>query len=398
MRSSSRNSGLLATSALGVLLLSGAPPALAQTAESLAAQHALEAMQQALQTRQSYDLYGLRFASGDAAIDPQSAVLLDDIATAMRNFPEWNLRIVGHTDATGDEILNMTLSQQRSDAVKAALVERGVDAGRLEAAGLGERQPAATNTTPEGRALNRRVELVRYTVSEEAKRRLKAMSDYIASQDMISFDYDSVLEVVTTADQKLALSSSGTVTLDRPDHVRATRSGGFLDISMVFDGKTFSLLGGNTGLYTQIDMPGTLDEMVDRLRETFDRALPAADLLMSDPYEALMSNTYDSKDLGSGVVGGVECDYLAFRGADVDWQIWIAQGAQPYPCRYVITTRDLPHAPQYTVQFRDWRTGDQAETGDYAFVPPADGTRIEIADIDAKLGELPSHFTAADAE
>ena len=58
-----------------------------------------------------------------------------------------------------------------------------------------------------------------------------------------------------------------------------------------------------------------------------------------------MADVIDVKDLGSGVIGGVECDHLAFRTKEVDWQIWIAQGNRPYPCRYVITSSKVAQAP-----------------------------------------------------
>ena len=69
-----------------------------------------------------------------------------------------------------------------------------------------------------------------------AKSLLKKMSDYLAAQKALSFSYDSNLEIVTQDKQKLALASSGGVTLDRPDKVRVTRHGGFADIEAVFDG------------------------------------------------------------------------------------------------------------------------------------------------------------------
>src|SRR5262245_45043969 len=78
-----------------------------------------------------------------------------------------------------------------------------------------------------------------------AKGLLKAMSDYMAAQKSVSFSYDAGLEVITREDQKLALLSSGAVTLNRPDKIRATRSGGFADIETMFDGKTLTLVAKN---------------------------------------------------------------------------------------------------------------------------------------------------------
>src|SRR6478672_3391252 len=78
-----------------------------------------------------------------------------------------------------------------------------------------------------------------------ARSLFKAMSDYLASQQAISFDFDSTLEVVTKQNQKIGLASSGTLTLNRPNKIHATRTGGFADVEMDFDGKTLTLLGKN---------------------------------------------------------------------------------------------------------------------------------------------------------
>ena len=73
-------------------------------------------------------------------------------------------------------------------------------------------------------------------------------------------------------------------------------------------------------------LSGTIDHLVDELRDKYHRPVPGADLLLSNVYEQLMPGVTNVKDLGSGVIGGIECDHLAFRTEEVDWQIWIAQG------------------------------------------------------------------------
>ena len=89
----------------------------------------------------------------------------------------------------------------------------------------------------------------------QAKGLLKAMSDYLAAQKTISFDYDTNLELVTKQQQKIGLASSGTVTLKRPDKLHATRTGGFANIEMVFDGKTLTLLGKNANVILKSKRP-----------------------------------------------------------------------------------------------------------------------------------------------
>ncbi len=216
------------------------------------------------------------------------------------------------------------------------------------------------------------------------------MSDYVAAQKVISFSFDTDLEIVTKDNQKLDLASSGTVTLNRPDKIRVTRHGGFADVEVVFDGKTLSLLGKNANLYGQVDVPGSIDHLIDVLRDKYNRPVPGADLLQSDMYDELMPSVIDVKDLGSGVIGGVECDHFAFRTKEVDWQIWIAQGARPYPCRYVITSKLVGDAPEYSVQISDWKTGNEVTSSDFSFNNTTNAKKMDLKDLDTD--ELPKIF------
>ena len=230
-----------------------------------------------------------------------------------------------------------------------------------------------------------------------AKSLLKAMSDYLAAQKTISFGYDTNLEIVTKDHQKLLLASSGMIDLSRPDKIRATRSGGFANVEMIFDGKTLTMLGKDANLYTQAEVPGTIDHLVDELRDKFHRPLPGADLLMSNVYDVLMDGVTDVKDLGSGVIGGTECDHLAFRAKEVDWQIWIAQGAAPYPCRYVITAKEVDQGPQYSVQIRDWKAGSEVAADDFSFNNTTSAKKVDPKDL-GDTDELPNQLTTGGAQ
>jgi hypothetical protein len=155
----------------------------------------------------------------------------------------------------------------------------------------------------------------------EAKALLKAMSDYLAAQQAISFSYDSNFEVISKDKQKLQVAASGKIDMSRPDKLRATRKGGFANVEMVLDGKTFTILGKDANVYDQVEAPGTIDQMVDEIRDKYHKSVPGADLLLSNVYDALMPDVVDVKDLGSGVIDGKECNHLAFRTKELDWQI-----------------------------------------------------------------------------
>lgn len=229
----------------------------------------------------------------------------------------------------------------------------------------------------------------------EALALLKGMTTYMAAQQAMSFRYDADLDVVTTEQQRLTLASSGTVSLARPGRVRFTRSTGFADIETVFDGSTFTLLGKKANVYMQVPFKGTIETMVDELKDKYRRPLPAADLLLPKAYAELTEGVTDVKDLGSGVVGGVECDHLAFRKKDVDFQIWIAQGQRPYPCRYMISSTTVPGSPQYSVQISNFQTGSAGVGQSFSFVPPKGARAISKDELKTikSMGELPSHFT-----
>ncbi|MFP5478443.1 MAG: OmpA family protein [Alphaproteobacteria bacterium] len=102
----------------------------------------------------------LLFAVDSASVRPDLRADLSTVASSLLRYPNSRIEVIGHTDNTGSAAYNQDLSQRRAVAVATVLRENGVPGGRIAAYGRGEDQPIASNLTPEGRAKNRRVEII----------------------------------------------------------------------------------------------------------------------------------------------------------------------------------------------------------------------------------------------
>ena len=120
------------------------------------------------------------------------------------------------------------------------------------------------------------------------------------------------------------------------------------------------------------------DQLVNRVRAGCRGAHAGVDALLTRSYADLTDGILDAKHLGRGVIGGIECDHLAFRTREVDWQLWIEVGPLPIPRKYIITYRHVAASPQYAIHFKDWRTDIPATDDAFTFTPPEDAIKVEL--------------------
>jgi len=215
-------------------------------------------------------------------------------------------------------------------------------------------------------------------IAPEAQRLLKASTDFLASQQQFSADTRNTLEVVLKSGQKIEFNHQARMSAQRPNKLRAERTGDLVDQVFVYDGKTLTLHNPQAKAYAQVAAPDTLEGMLEFARTQLDIVAPAGDLLNKNAYDILMDGVTDGFVVGKAVIEGVRCDHLAFRAPHVDLQMWIQEGAQPLPRKMVITTRDLVNAPQFAVTMTKWNLQPKFNAQTFSFTPPAGAKKVDF--------------------
>ncbi len=209
----------------------------------------------------------------------------------------------------------------------------------------------------------------------EADEVLRSMSTYLGGLSSFSVEGELDNEIISFEGQKLQYSSSSSIVVQRPDKLHVNRKGLLGDVALIFDGKLLTLYGKKKNKYFQKEATGTIDEVIDAADEIGVDA-PGADLMYADAYTGLIDGIVSSTYHGVAYVGGIECYYLSFREKEVDWQLWVKTGDKPLPVKYVITTKWMTAAPQYSIRYRNWNTSPKIEKDMFTFAAPAGATKL----------------------
>ena len=207
------------------------------------------------------------------------------------------------------------------------------------------------------------------------------MTDYMSKLQQFGVHTESTLEYWLDSGQRIDYDVAANVIVRRPNKVRAARVGELIDQRFYYDGKTLTLYRPSDGVYATVPAPGTIEEVLDYTREELGLVIPVEDLVYRNSFAILMQNVTSALVVGKSVIGGVTCDHLAFGRSDVDLQIWVADGDQPLPCKYIVTDPRTPPVSTVTVM-SDWNLDPAVADAEFKFVPPAGATRIEFIPID----------------
>lgn len=221
-------------------------------------------------------------------------------------------------------------------------------------------------------------------VSIAADRMLRQMSAYLGGAEAFTVHADVTFDRVLPGGQKLQFTAVEDVALQRPRGLYIAYQSDLGARRFWYDGKTYTLHDPSTLFYAQAAAPADLDAALKGAVAATGFSPPLGDFLGRDPYSVLMGGVRSGTDLGLRNVGGRSCRMLAFVAKDIDWQVWIAEEPQPFPCKIVITYKTRPSQPQYAAEFTDWDFNPRFAENGFAPQLPAGAKLIPFKAVGGK--------------
>ncbi|MHC4902684.1 MAG: DUF2092 domain-containing protein [Planctomycetota bacterium] len=169
------------------------------------------------------------------------------------------------------------------------------------------------------------------------------------------------------------------VSLARPDRLYVEDHDDFSRNRFWFDSGRLTALRGSAERYAVVEVPATVDRMLDYLFEEHGLVMPVADFLVGEPYEVLSGGIETGAYLGVTTVSGDACHHLAFRQEHLDWQLWVeARDTRVVPRKFVITYTNEPGDPQFTAVFEDWDLAAEFPDGNFEVILPDGVERVSL--------------------
>ena len=211
-------------------------------------------------------------------------------------------------------------------------------------------------------------------INPAAVQTLQKMTSYMAGLEKFSVHTENILEEELVSGQRIDLSVSASLLVRRPDKVLAERVGEETGQIFYYDGKTLTMLVETPAeeIFAQVPAPDSIEKMVDFAREDLGIVLPVSDLIYRNAQSILMAGVTSAMVIGDTVINDVVCTHLAFRRPDMDFQVWVAAGAIPLPCKYVVTDTSLEMPLSITSVMSEWNLAPVAADKLFNYTPDDD--------------------------
>lgn len=206
---------------------------------------------------------------------------------------------------------------------------------------------------------------------------LMPMAEFLAKTPRFSVNLSGSYEVLQESGQKIEFGESRRITVNRPNGLRVEieHSDGEKQL-LQYDGKELTVFSPSQHVYAQTSKPGGIDEAIMYFLKDLRMRLPLAILLTSRFPVEIDNRTQTLDYVEKTVTDGIPAHHLAGRTETVDYQLWIAEGAQPLLLRVVLTYKHAEGQPTFRAQFSDWNLKPKINDSLFAFTPPQEARKI----------------------
>lgn len=215
-------------------------------------------------------------------------------------------------------------------------------------------------------------------IDAESDEVLKAVQAYMSGLDTLLVRADIAEDSVYGDTHKLQFGGVLKIGIQRPAQFFAVYHSDFENRRMYINDGTFTVFDEDVNVFAQAAAPGSLDEVFDRLHANFGINSPGGELFGGNAYELLVKNASKVIYVGVSNVNGTDCHHIAGVLENMDWQLWVQKDGDPQLCKYVVTDRDVPLAPQFSITFTKWAANADISAAAFEFQAPADAEAIEF--------------------
>jgi hypothetical protein len=215
-------------------------------------------------------------------------------------------------------------------------------------------------------------------IDDRATAALARMADFLKTVKTFKINSRSSKDEIVDTDMKIQKNASNEVSVRLPDRLHAHVRSDDHDLEFFYNGKTLTVFNPELNYYASTTAPPTVSRMLDATRARHGIDMPLADFIHMAAAEDYMQDVIGAGYLGTSRIEGVECEHIAVRQPNVDWQVWIEKGAKPLPRKVVITTKNEQTQPQFIANLT-WDLSPNIDEKLFTFTPPPDAARIRFA-------------------
>lgn len=218
-------------------------------------------------------------------------------------------------------------------------------------------------------------------IDPRADQSLRRMSQTLAEAQTLQLESTATAEEPVGGGQWAQISRNSTIRVRRPDRMFAEVRRGSELYRLWFQKGELTILDVQQNVFSRIETPRRIDEMLDFLVDEYGVEVPLSDLLYPNPYEVLTERVITGTYAGQEEIEGRVCDHLLFTQDNVDWQIWIASEREAVPYKVVITYKEEAASPQFEGVMNDWRLSGETDASWSEPQVPSDARRVSAAEV-----------------